>query len=103
MDYNNLTGSHANIILGLQFNTQNLGFWQRKASPSTEGISGLLFPAAIWHRVYWDLELFRDERIGKPSLDLQVCLVKLSQNCPKVNSLLTSKIQERKKMKMKNI
>ncbi|KAG6539858.1 hypothetical protein Mapa_018806 [Marchantia paleacea] len=26
--------------------------------------------AAIWHWVYWDLELFRDERTGKPSLDL---------------------------------
>ncbi|KAG6540682.1 hypothetical protein Mapa_018014 [Marchantia paleacea] len=24
----------------------------------------------IWHWVYWDLELFRDERTGKPSLDL---------------------------------
>ncbi|CAN2060067.1 unnamed protein product [Malus fusca] len=25
---------------------------------------------AIWHWVYWDLEIFTDERTGKPSLDL---------------------------------
>ncbi|KAK8618369.1 hypothetical protein V6N13_132363 [Hibiscus sabdariffa] len=25
---------------------------------------------AIWHWVYWDLEIFCDERTGKPSLDL---------------------------------
>ncbi|TYG79152.1 hypothetical protein ES288_D02G118500v1 [Gossypium darwinii] len=32
--------------------------------------SGLCFLAAIWHWVYWDLEIFCDNRIGKPSLDL---------------------------------
>ncbi|KAJ4742225.1 Photosystem II CP47 reaction center protein [Rhynchospora pubera] len=32
--------------------------------------SGLCFLAAIWHWVYWDLEVFCDERTGKPSLDL---------------------------------
>ncbi|KAJ0078010.1 hypothetical protein Patl1_36732 [Pistacia atlantica] len=32
--------------------------------------SGLCFLAAIWHWVYWDLEIFGDERTGKPSLDL---------------------------------
>lgn len=32
--------------------------------------SGLCFLAAIWHWVYWDLELFCDEGRGKPSLDL---------------------------------
>uniref|UniRef100_A0A0E0AT91 Photosystem II CP47 reaction center protein n=1 Tax=Oryza glumipatula TaxID=40148 RepID=A0A0E0AT91_9ORYZ len=32
--------------------------------------SGLCFLAAIWHWVYWDLEIFCDERTGKPSLDL---------------------------------
>ncbi|KAK9662449.1 hypothetical protein RND81_O027800 [Saponaria officinalis] len=32
--------------------------------------SGLCFLAAIWHWVYWDLEIFSDERTGKPSLDL---------------------------------
>ncbi|MBA0612977.1 hypothetical protein Godav_013505, partial [Gossypium davidsonii] len=26
--------------------------------------------AAIWHWVYWDLEIFCDKRIGKPSLHL---------------------------------
>ncbi|CAN6455192.1 unnamed protein product [Victoria cruziana] len=31
---------------------------------------GLCFLAAIWHWVYWDLEIFYDERMGKPSLDL---------------------------------
>ncbi|KAK9663390.1 hypothetical protein RND81_O288700 [Saponaria officinalis] len=28
------------------------------------------YEAAIWHWVYWDLEIFSDERTGKPSLDL---------------------------------
>ena len=47
------------------------GFW------SFEGValahivlSGLLFLAAVWHWVYWDLELFRDARTGEPALDL---------------------------------
>jgi len=47
------------------------GFW------SFEGVaiahivlSGLLFLAACWHWVYWDLDLFRDERTGEPALDL---------------------------------
>ena len=31
---------------------------------------GLCFLATIWHWVYWDLELFYDECIGEPSLDL---------------------------------
>ncbi|KAI3932346.1 hypothetical protein MKW92_040780 [Papaver armeniacum] len=49
----------------------NPGIW------SYEGVvgahimfSGLCFLAAIWHWVYWDLEIFCDERTGKPSLDL---------------------------------
>jgi photosystem II CP47 chlorophyll apoprotein len=49
----------------------NPGFW------SFEGVaiahivlSGMLFLAAVWHWVYWDLELFVDPRTGKPSLDL---------------------------------
>ena len=47
------------------------GFW------SFEGVaiahivlSGLLFLAAVWHWVYWDLELFTDQRTGEPALDL---------------------------------
>ena len=31
---------------------------------------GLCFLSAIWHWVYWDLEIFSVERIGEPSLDL---------------------------------
>ncbi len=49
----------------------NVGFW------SFEGVaiahivlSGLLFLAACWHWVYWDLELFFDPRTGEPALDL---------------------------------
>jgi photosystem II CP47 chlorophyll apoprotein len=34
-------------------------------------LSGMCFLAAIWHWVYWDLELFRDPRTGEPALDLQ--------------------------------
>lgn len=33
-------------------------------------LSGLLFLAAVWHWVYWDLELFTDPRTGEPALDL---------------------------------
>ncbi len=33
-------------------------------------LSGLLFLAAVWHWVYWDLELFVDQRTGQPALDL---------------------------------
>lgn len=49
----------------------DVGFW------SFEGValahivlSGLLFLAAVWHWVYWDLELFTDPRTGEPALDL---------------------------------
>ncbi|KAH0851479.1 LOW QUALITY PROTEIN: hypothetical protein HID58_094719, partial [Brassica napus] len=31
---------------------------------------GTITNPAIWHLVYWDLEIFCDERTGKPSLDL---------------------------------
>jgi photosystem II CP47 chlorophyll apoprotein len=47
------------------------GYW------SVEGVAaahivlaGMLFLAAVWHWVYWDLELFRDPRTGEPALDL---------------------------------
>ena len=47
------------------------GFW------SFEGVaiahivlSGLLFLAAVWHWVFWDLELFVDPRTGQTALDL---------------------------------
>ena len=33
-------------------------------------LSGLCFLAAIWHWVYWDLDLFRDPRTGEPAIDL---------------------------------
>ncbi|MBA0738296.1 hypothetical protein Gogos_011677 [Gossypium gossypioides] len=32
--------------------------------------SGLCFLVAIWHWVYWNLEIFCDECTRKPSLDL---------------------------------
>jgi photosystem II CP47 chlorophyll apoprotein len=38
-------------------------------------LSGMCFLAAIWHWVYWDLELFRDPRTGEPALDLPKFLV----------------------------
>jgi photosystem II CP47 chlorophyll apoprotein len=38
-------------------------------------LSGMCFLAAIWHWVYWDLELFRDPRTGEPALDLPKILV----------------------------
>jgi photosystem II CP47 chlorophyll apoprotein len=37
----------------------------------------MCFLAAIWHWVYWDLELFRDPRTGEPALDLQKSFIHL--------------------------
>merc|ERR1712076_347256 len=60
---------------------QGKTYWMRRSRYpgvwSYEGVaashivlSGLLILAAIWHWVYWDLELFRDPRTGEPALDL---------------------------------
>lgn len=47
------------------------GFWSFEGVAAAHIIlSGLLFLAAVWHWVYWDLELFRDPRTGEPALDL---------------------------------
>ena len=47
------------------------GFWSFEGVAIAHIIlSGLLFLAACWHWVYWDLDLFRDERTGEPALDL---------------------------------
>jgi photosystem II CP47 chlorophyll apoprotein len=49
----------------------NPGFWSFEGVALAHiGLSGLLFLAAVWHWVYWDLELFRDPRTGNPALDL---------------------------------
>jgi len=49
----------------------NPGIWSYEGVAASHIIlSGLLFVAAIWHWVYWDLELFRDPRTGEPALDL---------------------------------
>lgn len=65
--------------------TESWGGWSLSGSPASanpgiwsfEGVAGahiilagLLFLAAVWHWVYWDLELFRDPRTGEPALDL---------------------------------
>ncbi|KAG6738526.1 hypothetical protein POTOM_058146 [Populus tomentosa] len=48
----------------------NLGIWSYEGVAGAHIVfSGLCFLAAIWHWVYWDLEIFCDERTGKPSLD----------------------------------
>jgi photosystem II CP47 chlorophyll apoprotein len=47
------------------------GFWSFEGVAAAHiGLAGLLFLAAVWHWVYWDLELFRDPRTGEPALDL---------------------------------
>jgi len=47
------------------------GFWSFEGVAIAHIIlSGLLFLAACWHWVYWDLDLFRDPRTGEPALDL---------------------------------
>ena len=49
----------------------NAGIWSYEGVAGAHIVfSGLCFLAAIWHWVYWDLEIFCDERTGKPSLDL---------------------------------
>jgi photosystem II CP47 chlorophyll apoprotein len=47
------------------------GFWSFEGVAAAHIVlSGLLFLAAVWHWVFWDLELFRDPRTGEPALDL---------------------------------
>jgi photosystem II CP47 chlorophyll apoprotein len=47
------------------------GFWSFEGVATAHIVlSGLLFLAACWHWVYWDLELFTDARTGQPALDL---------------------------------
>jgi photosystem II CP47 chlorophyll apoprotein len=49
----------------------NPGIWSYEGVAAAHIIlSGLFFLAAIWHWVYWDLELFRDTKTGNPTLDL---------------------------------
>lgn len=49
----------------------NPGVWSFEGVAAAHIVlSGLLFLAAVWHWVYWDLELFRDPRTGEPALDL---------------------------------
>lgn len=49
----------------------DIGLWSFEGVAATHIIlAGLLFLAACWHWVYWDLELFRDPRTGEPALDL---------------------------------
>jgi len=51
--------------------SSNPGLWSFEGVAITHIIlSGLLFLAAIWHWVYWDLDLFQDPRTGEPALDL---------------------------------
>ena len=47
------------------------GFWSFEGVAAAQIVlSGLLFLAAMWHWVYWDLQLFRDPCTGNPPLDL---------------------------------
>ena len=49
----------------------NPGFWSFEGVATAHIVlSGLLFLAACWHWVFWDLELFNDPRTGEPALDL---------------------------------
>jgi len=47
------------------------GIWNYESVAASHILlSGALFMAAIWHWVFWDLELFRDPRTGRTALDL---------------------------------
>jgi len=51
--------------------TSNPGIWSYEGVAAAHIIlSGLLFLAAIWHWVYWDLQLFRDPSNDNSNLDL---------------------------------
>ncbi|MDJ0677652.1 MAG: photosystem II chlorophyll-binding protein CP47 [Calothrix sp. MO_167.B42] len=51
--------------------TYEPGFWSFEGVAAAHIVlSGLLFLAAVWHWVFWDLELFQDPRTGEPALDL---------------------------------
>ncbi|MEO1431002.1 MAG: photosystem II chlorophyll-binding protein CP47 [Cyanobacteria bacterium J06632_19] len=51
--------------------TGDPGFWSFEGVAAAHIVlSGLLFLAAVWHWVFWDLELFQDPRTGEPALDL---------------------------------
>ena len=56
-------------------------------------LSGMCFLAAIWHWVYWDLELFRDPRTGEPALDLPKIFGKSKAGSPVRGSRNNSKSQ----------
>ncbi|MCD7473243.1 hypothetical protein HAX54_014959 [Datura stramonium] len=65
------------IVVGSLFKITAVPFRAALGEECYEGVagahivfSGLCFLAAIWHWAYWDLEIFFDERIEKPSLDL---------------------------------
>ncbi|MBW4697890.1 MAG: photosystem II chlorophyll-binding protein CP47 [Aphanocapsa lilacina HA4352-LM1] len=52
-------------------NVANVGFWSFEGVAAAHIVlSGLLFLAACWHWVNWDLELFRNPRNGELGLDL---------------------------------
>nr|QQP17303.1 photosystem II CP47 chlorophyll apoprotein [Selaginella exaltata] len=49
----------------------NVGIWSHEGVATAHIVlPGSLFLAAIWHWVYWDLEIFSDERTGTFALDL---------------------------------
>ncbi|GAB2244800.1 hypothetical protein Droror1_Dr00000293, partial [Drosera rotundifolia] len=51
------------------------GIWSYEGVAGTHIVfSSLCFLVAIWDWVYWDLEIFCDERLGKSCLDLpKIC------------------------------
>jgi len=52
------------------------GFWSFEGVAAAHIVlSGLLFLAAVWHWVFWDLELFIDPRTGESALDYRKCSV----------------------------
>ena len=51
--------------------TGDPGFWSFEGVAAAHIVlSGLLFLAAVWHWVFWDLELFQDPRTGEAALVL---------------------------------
>ncbi|KAH0781094.1 hypothetical protein KY290_000692 [Solanum tuberosum] len=59
---------HTSLVAGL---AGSMVLYELAVFDPSDHVLDPMWRQAIWHWVYWGLEIFCDERIGKPSLDLQ--------------------------------
>ncbi|KAL8256313.1 hypothetical protein R6Q59_031380 [Mikania micrantha] len=58
---------HTTLVVGW---ASSMALYELAVFDPSDLILDPMWRQAIWHWVYWDLEIFCDERTGKPSLDL---------------------------------